>query len=79
MLRQIEQLVQQPGCPNLYWALTALPAPCIDLRAPTKWSKTTLYTILPELRDVREKSRSEEAVEQSVGQGHAKTHCLDAE
>ena len=60
MLRQIEQLVQQPGCPNLYWALTALPTPCIDLRRADEMEQDNLYTILPELRDVRENSRSEE-------------------
>ena len=29
----LEEMIQQPGCPNLYWALTDLPAPFIDLRA----------------------------------------------
>jgi hypothetical protein len=28
----IEEMIRQPGCPNLYWALTELPAPLIDLR-----------------------------------------------
>src|SRR5205807_5064204 len=28
----VEELIQQPGSPNLYWALTALPDPFIDLR-----------------------------------------------
>jgi hypothetical protein len=28
----LEEMVQQPGCPNLYWALTDLPEPFIDLR-----------------------------------------------
>jgi hypothetical protein len=60
MLQQIQTLVQQPDCPNLYWALTALPVPCIDLRRADEMEQDNLYTILPELRDVREKSRSEE-------------------
>jgi hypothetical protein len=60
MLRQLEQLVQQPGCPNLYWALTALPTPYIDLRRAFEMEQDNLYNLLPELRDVREKSRSEE-------------------
>ena len=25
-------LLEQPGCPNLYWSLTDLPSPFIDLR-----------------------------------------------
>ena len=28
----VDEMIQQPGCPNLYWALTDLPAPFIDLR-----------------------------------------------
>ncbi|HVS37802.1 MAG TPA: hypothetical protein VMS17_19750, partial [Gemmataceae bacterium] len=28
----LEEMIQQPGCPNLFWALTDLPAPFIDLR-----------------------------------------------
>ncbi len=28
----LEEMIAQPGCPNLYWALTALPDPLVDLR-----------------------------------------------
>ncbi len=28
----LEEMINQPGCPNLYWALTDLPNPLIDLR-----------------------------------------------
>jgi hypothetical protein len=28
----LDDMLQQPGCPNLYWALTNLPDPLIDLR-----------------------------------------------
>jgi hypothetical protein len=28
----LDEMLQQPGCPNLYWALTDLPRPLIDLR-----------------------------------------------
>jgi hypothetical protein len=30
-LDALEEMVQQPGCPNLYWALTDLPCPLVDL------------------------------------------------
>ncbi|HEV2971647.1 MAG TPA: hypothetical protein VGY55_16845 [Pirellulales bacterium] len=30
-LDRLEEMIQQPGCPNLYWALTNLPNPLIDL------------------------------------------------
>jgi hypothetical protein len=31
-LESLEEMIQQPGCPNLYWALTTLPSPLIDTR-----------------------------------------------
>jgi hypothetical protein len=31
-LDTLEEMVQQPRCPNLYWALTELPCPLVDLR-----------------------------------------------
>jgi hypothetical protein len=31
-LAPLEELIQQPGSPNLYWALTQLPSPMIDIR-----------------------------------------------
>jgi hypothetical protein len=31
-VRPLEEMLQQPGCPNLYWALTDLPDPFLDLR-----------------------------------------------
>ncbi len=30
-LNPIEEMIQQSGCPNLYWALSSLPTPLIDL------------------------------------------------
>ncbi len=27
-----EEMIQQPGCPNLYWALTQLPSPLVEIR-----------------------------------------------
>jgi hypothetical protein len=31
-LESLEEMIQQPGCPNLYWALTTLPSPLVDNR-----------------------------------------------
>jgi hypothetical protein len=28
----VDEMIGQPGCPNLYWALTDLPAPLVELR-----------------------------------------------
>ncbi len=32
-VQPLDEMIQQPGCPNLYWALTSLPRPLVDLRA----------------------------------------------
>jgi hypothetical protein len=52
MLAQLAELIQQPGAPNLYWALTDLPRPFIDLRKPLEGEKLMLYGTLPLLRDI---------------------------
>jgi hypothetical protein len=52
MMAPLEELLQQPGAPNLYWALTSLPRPFIDLRKPLQGEKLWLYGTLPLLVDV---------------------------
>src|SRR5262249_25462121 len=50
MIAQVEELIQQPGAPNLYWALTDLPRPFFDLRKALQGEKLALYATLPEMR-----------------------------
>ncbi len=52
---QLEALIQRPDAPNLYWALTDLPRPFIDLRKALQGEKLGLYVALPELRDLETK------------------------
>jgi hypothetical protein len=47
----LEELVQQPGCPNLYWAMTDLPCPLVDLRRGVQGDRTLVATDLQSLRD----------------------------
>jgi hypothetical protein len=49
MLAQLEELIQQPGAPNFYWALTELPRPFIDLRKGLQGEKLGMYATIPEL------------------------------
>ena len=51
MIAQLEEMIQQPDAPNLYWALTELPRPFFDLRKALQGEKMGLYTDLPELRN----------------------------
>lgn len=47
----LRELVQQPGCPNLYWALTDLPSPLVDLRRGVQGRRAALADDLGSLRD----------------------------
>ena len=43
--------MQQPGCPNLYWALTDLPSPLVDLRKGVQGDRARVAADLRPLRD----------------------------
>jgi hypothetical protein len=51
MLAPFEDLVAQPGAPNLYWALTALPRPLIDLRDSLEIEQKLVENLIPELTE----------------------------
>jgi hypothetical protein len=48
---RLEEMVQQPGCPNLYWALTDLPSPLVDLRKGVQGDRALVATDLDQLKD----------------------------
>jgi hypothetical protein len=50
-LDTLEEMVQQPSCPNLYWALTDLPCPLVDLRRGLQGGRTLVAAELRPLRD----------------------------
>jgi hypothetical protein len=50
MLSRVEEWIQIPDAPNLYWALTNLPRPLIDLRKPLEGEKLMLEAEFPDLR-----------------------------
>lgn len=50
LLEQVEELIQEPGSPNLYWALTSLPRPIIDMRKPLQGEKIMVDSIFPDMR-----------------------------
>jgi hypothetical protein len=52
MNEQLEALIQQPGAPNFYWALTSLPQPLVDMRPGFEAEMNMLYLTFPELRNV---------------------------
>src|SRR5262249_51798762 len=59
MLARVEEWVQVPGSPNLYWPLTDLPRPFIDTRHSTRVELNTLYRSFPDVRELRKKKLTE--------------------
>jgi hypothetical protein len=58
--QQVIELVQQPGAPNLYWALTQLPVPFIDAHKALQVESQGLELSFPELRDLEHANRTSE-------------------
>ncbi|HMF13071.1 MAG TPA: hypothetical protein VKE94_12225 [Gemmataceae bacterium] len=52
MLGGIDQFVQRPGAPNLYWALTDLPCPLIDVRRAYQGERMIVNSLFPGLREM---------------------------
>ena len=50
---RVEELIQAADAPNLYWALTDLPAPLVDLRTGLEIEYAALHLVFPEMRDLR--------------------------
>jgi hypothetical protein len=50
-LAPLEEMLQQPGCPNLYWALTNLPAPFVAMEKGMEGERIFIHAELRELDD----------------------------
>jgi hypothetical protein len=48
----VADFVERPDAPNLYWALTTLPRPLIDLRGPLEWEYRMVEMQIPDLGDL---------------------------
>jgi hypothetical protein len=60
MFPEISEYSQQPDAPNLYWALTALPSPIVNMSNALDVERQALVLSFPELRDVATARRSPE-------------------
>jgi hypothetical protein len=56
MSHQVQEAIQRPGAPNLYWAVSTLPRPLVDLRLSCEAESNILYLQFPELRDLDKKN-----------------------
>jgi hypothetical protein len=59
MADRVEELVQLPNSPNLYWALTTLPEPFVDLLKPLQGDRLFLEAEMPELKTIEARPWSE--------------------
>jgi hypothetical protein len=60
MYERLLEFTQQPKAPNLYWALTMLPRPLIDLRKGAEAERSAAELSFPELRDLDAKRSPDE-------------------
>ncbi len=59
MMARLEEWVQIPDSPNLYWALTELPRPLVGIRRSIRNELGMIERSLPSLRDLRAKKLTE--------------------
>lgn len=60
MTAELTRLVAHPDAPNMYWAITALPTPLINLREALEWEAGVPLQIFPFLRDPETAQRTPE-------------------
>jgi hypothetical protein len=77
-LRQVEELIQSPDSPNLYWALTELPIPLIDIRKPLQGEQLTLLAEMPLLHDLESGPLGPEQQKALRKQYHHLLHLFDS-
>jgi hypothetical protein len=59
MFKHMGEFMAMPDAPNLYWALSDLPDPFIDLRQSLSYEYDMMYWELPELQDLGQKVLSD--------------------
>ena len=52
MFREVEGLIQMPDSANLYWALTFLPNPMVDMHSSLEYEREMLFIEFPVLRNL---------------------------
>jgi hypothetical protein len=68
MFSHVEEWVQTPGSPNLYWALTTLPQPRGNLRRCIEYEMNSLHRSFPRLRRLRRETLTAREADTLVNQ-----------
>lgn len=56
----IEEMIQTPGSPNLYWALLSVPTPLVSMREPFEQELAAILRVFPDLARARSAGWTEE-------------------
>lgn len=70
LMATIEEFIQQPGAPNLYWALTDFPPASLDIWRATLWERSFLYVHLPVLREIDQRPITAVDLQKALVQFH---------
>ena len=60
----IEEMIQTPGSPNLYWALLSVPTPLVSMREPFEQELAGILRAFPDLAQARSAGWTEEEARQ---------------
>lgn len=52
-LNRLEEMIQQPGCPNLYWSLTEIPVEVVNMRTAIQGEKLLCETLFGSLLNAK--------------------------
>ncbi len=63
MFNRVEEWIQTPGSPNLYWALTELPRPLGNMRHAVEYELNSLYRSFPGLHRLRKETLTTQAAD----------------
>jgi hypothetical protein len=66
VVTRVEEWVQTPGSPNLYWALTALPRPLANVRRAFEQEFSIIHRSFPGLRRLRRETLTVQQAEKLV-------------
>jgi len=55
---QLQAMLAQPDVPNMYWAITALPHPMIDVRPSLEFEVAAVYLMFPEMEPSKRRDLS---------------------
>lgn len=68
MQQEVALWIDQPGSPNLYWALARLPDPMVDMAEALEWERSWLFLQFPPLRGLRTANLTPEQWQQAVNE-----------